>query len=229
MSGRLLSQRASLLARSGAYQRALHIHTFARNGLLRSNSRTATFKQRQWPLGSNSIHNVPAVRSISFARVLPQLALKLVRIPALFGGAMIAGIAYLQYQATRKHFLSYTGSSNLRQRLETMPSMPLREVEMQSQERLVPYSTVGGEYLVRLDEDGRRPRMRQKRRNGYKASCGGARSLREKAKEEDLVQSHQIRRKQQLEPQQSPEQLLDMTNLPKMTRDLENRLQKMIR
>ena len=104
MSGRLLSQRASLLARSGAYQRAAQIHNFARNGLLRANSRTATFKQRQWPLGSNSIHNVPAVRSISFVRVLPQLALKLVRIPALFGGAMIAGLAYLQYQATREYF-----------------------------------------------------------------------------------------------------------------------------
>jgi hypothetical protein len=54
-----------------------------------------------WPLGANAIHNVPAVRSYSFARVLPKLALKMARIPAMFGGAMIAGLAYIQYQAAQ--------------------------------------------------------------------------------------------------------------------------------
>jgi hypothetical protein len=52
-------------------------------------------------VGANAIHNVPAVRSISFARMLPKLALKLVKVPAMFGGATIAGLAYFQYQATR--------------------------------------------------------------------------------------------------------------------------------
>ena len=47
------------------------------------------------------MHNLPAVRNASFARVLPQLAMKLVRIPAMFGAAMIGGLAYLQYQATQ--------------------------------------------------------------------------------------------------------------------------------
>ena len=47
------------------------------------------------------MHNVPMVRSISFARILPNLVLKFARIPALFGGAMLAGLAYVQYQATR--------------------------------------------------------------------------------------------------------------------------------
>jgi hypothetical protein len=41
------------------------------------------------------------VRAISFARVFPKLAMKLLRIPAMFGGAMVAGMAYFQYQATR--------------------------------------------------------------------------------------------------------------------------------
>ena len=45
--------------------------------------------------------NVPAVRNASFARILPNLAVKLVRIPAMFGAAMIGGFAYLQYQATQ--------------------------------------------------------------------------------------------------------------------------------
>ena len=47
------------------------------------------------------MHNLPAVRNASFARVLPQLAMKLVRIPAMLGAAMIGGLAYLQYQATQ--------------------------------------------------------------------------------------------------------------------------------
>jgi hypothetical protein len=33
--------------------------------------------------------------------MLPKLALKMVRLPAMFGGAMVAGFAYIQYQATR--------------------------------------------------------------------------------------------------------------------------------
>jgi len=33
--------------------------------------------------------------------MLPKLALKLVRIPAMFGGATVAGVAYIQYQAHR--------------------------------------------------------------------------------------------------------------------------------
>jgi hypothetical protein len=33
--------------------------------------------------------------------MLPKLAMKLVRVPAMFGGATIAGLAYFQYQATR--------------------------------------------------------------------------------------------------------------------------------
>ncbi|KAI4241468.1 MAG: hypothetical protein LQ352_007445 [Teloschistes flavicans] len=58
-------------------------------------------QRRLWPPGSNAIHNVPAVRTISFYRALPNLAVKLVRIPAMAGGAMLAGIAYIQYQATQ--------------------------------------------------------------------------------------------------------------------------------
>ena len=47
------------------------------------------------------MHELTVVRNASFARVLPQLALKLVRIPAMFGAAMLGGLAYLQYQAAQ--------------------------------------------------------------------------------------------------------------------------------
>ena len=56
---------------------------------------------RRWPPGVNAIHNVPAVRSISFVRVLPRLALKMARLPALFGMSMVGAFAYVQYQATQ--------------------------------------------------------------------------------------------------------------------------------
>lgn len=108
MSGRILSHRLAPLVRRGLANRQLHSAGSRTGGLLRSEG-NATLRGnriwRAWPLGANSIHNVPAVRTISFARFVPKLAVKLVRIPAMFGGAMIAGLAYLQYQATRKSFL----------------------------------------------------------------------------------------------------------------------------
>lgn len=58
-------------------------------------------QRKAWPLGANAIHNLPAMRHASFARVIPKLALKLARIPAMFGAAMIGGVAYLQYQAAQ--------------------------------------------------------------------------------------------------------------------------------
>jgi hypothetical protein len=66
-------------------------------------------RRRAWPLGANAIHNVPAIRTISFARVIPKLALKMARIPAMFGGAMIAGLAYIQYQANRMNSVLIIG------------------------------------------------------------------------------------------------------------------------
>lgn len=103
MSGRILSHRLVPLVRAGL---ARHLHNAGARtgGLLRADG-GAALRGRAWPIGSNGIHNVPAVRSISFTRILPKLALKLVRIPAMFGGATIAGVAYLQYQATRTSYL----------------------------------------------------------------------------------------------------------------------------
>lgn len=41
------------------------------------------------------------VRALSFSRAIPKLVIKFARVPAAFGGAMIAGLAYVQYQAQR--------------------------------------------------------------------------------------------------------------------------------
>ncbi|EED14875.1 mitochondrial dynamin GTPase (Msp1), putative [Talaromyces stipitatus ATCC 10500] len=101
MSGRIISQRlAPQLRRGLLLTRHVNLVRSRTGGLLRVDN--VAVRGRAWPVGASSIHNnVPAVRNISFARILPRLALKLARIPAMFGGAMIAGVAYLQYQATQ--------------------------------------------------------------------------------------------------------------------------------
>lgn len=123
MSGRILSHRLAPLVRTGL---ARHIHNAGARtgGLLRADS-GAALRGRAWPIGANGIHNnVPAIRAFSFHRILPKLALKLVRIPAMFGGATIAGLAYFQYQATRMLFQRTTSEEMIAncvlQRLETM-------------------------------------------------------------------------------------------------------------
>jgi hypothetical protein len=105
MSGRLLSSRwAPLMRRRISRQPRLRQWASSRAGGLlhpRDGGPSVT-RSRRWPFGASSIHNLPAVRSISFARALPQLALKMARLPALLGASMMAGLAYVQYQAARK-------------------------------------------------------------------------------------------------------------------------------
>jgi len=97
MSSRIIAAAARRIALSTP--RRLAYHTHGAGGLLRSGTVLNGTRLRRWPLGACSVHNVPAVRSISFLRVIPSLFLKLVRVPALFGGAALAGLAYIQYQA----------------------------------------------------------------------------------------------------------------------------------
>jgi len=106
MRGSLLSGRLARLSPTPVlgFRRQLHKPTANVGGLLRAQAPLGArgSRRRTWPFGTNALHNVPAVRAISFARVLPNLAVKLLRIPAMFGAATIGGLAYLQYQATRK-------------------------------------------------------------------------------------------------------------------------------
>lgn len=101
-----LTKARRLLGRSAPSQmqylrRDLHQPSSA-SALLRNQVLPSTRRRQGWPFGTNALHNVPAMRPISFARVLPNLAIKLFRIPAMLGGAMITGFAYVQYQTIRK-------------------------------------------------------------------------------------------------------------------------------
>lgn len=71
-------------------------------GLLRSDSAVRIARRRIWPAGYTPFSNAVAVRNASFVRILPKLLLKFARIPALFAGVTVGGLAYVQYQATRE-------------------------------------------------------------------------------------------------------------------------------
>ena len=106
MNALRLSQRQSrrLSLKLHALRRHLHEPVSSHRILLQSHAshNIRQDRKRSWPFGASSLHNLPAIRAISFARAMPKLALKLARIPAMFGGAMIAAVAYIQYQAIRR-------------------------------------------------------------------------------------------------------------------------------
>ncbi|TAQ84880.1 hypothetical protein B7494_g6794 [Chlorociboria aeruginascens] len=102
MSGRLLMARAGAVAQriNVTGTRLIHHQTnTSAGGLLRSDVAVRAARRRIWPAGYTPFSNAVAVRNVSFVRILPKLFLKFARIPALFGGATIAGLAYVQYQA----------------------------------------------------------------------------------------------------------------------------------
>ncbi|KAF2873576.1 P-loop containing nucleoside triphosphate hydrolase protein [Massariosphaeria phaeospora] len=104
MSGRLVSARLATIARRAASNTPRRPFSYIANtlpagGLLRSDAGLRLIKRRPWPFGSYALHDVPSVRSISFARVIPKLVTKFATAGAAAGGAVLAGASYLQYQA----------------------------------------------------------------------------------------------------------------------------------
>ncbi|EAQ90630.1 hypothetical protein CHGG_02565 [Chaetomium globosum CBS 148.51] len=86
------------LPRRLAVRAVRHFHHLPTGGIQRADLAARSFRRSlQFP--SNAYHNAVIVRNASFARMLPKLALKFVRIPALFGGVMIGTVGWVQYQA----------------------------------------------------------------------------------------------------------------------------------
>ncbi|KAF2762841.1 hypothetical protein EJ05DRAFT_447272 [Pseudovirgaria hyperparasitica] len=104
MSGRILSARLFPLARRvpNLYtpRGIVQYSSSGSGGLLRTGRRSQSLDRRLWPLGAYAIHNVPAVRAISFTRVIPKLVTKLSTLGAISMGATVAALAYIQNQAT---------------------------------------------------------------------------------------------------------------------------------
>lgn len=114
MSARLLSSRAvssailrrpqiatrRVLAAAPLSTSTIKSSSTTSGGLLRLESVLRSQRQT-WPNQIYRAHSAGAttVRALSFHRAIPKLMMKFIRIPAAFGGAMIAGLAYVQYQA----------------------------------------------------------------------------------------------------------------------------------
>lgn len=99
MSGRLLAAGiAPLSTRRAAAATVRQYHRLPTGGLQNTDAAIRATRQRMWFPG-NAFHNAVIVRNASFARFLPKLAAKFIRLPAMFGGLMIGGVAWVQYQA----------------------------------------------------------------------------------------------------------------------------------
>lgn len=91
----------SSATRRGTNQTIRQYHRLSSGGLLRADAAIRATQRRIWFSG-NSFHNAVAVRNASFARFLPKLVVKFVRIPAMFGGLAVGTLAWVQYQANRR-------------------------------------------------------------------------------------------------------------------------------
>ncbi|KAK5627078.1 hypothetical protein RRF57_002793 [Xylaria bambusicola] len=100
MSGRLVAAGRLPATRSATASAVRQYHHLPSGGLLRADASIRATRRRMWfPI--NSFHNAVTVRNASFARFLPRLVVKFIRIPALAGGFMVGGLAWIQYQATQ--------------------------------------------------------------------------------------------------------------------------------
>ncbi|KAI1262509.1 dynamin family protein [Xylariaceae sp. FL1019] len=101
MSGRLIAAAGRLSTARSASARAVRgYHQLPSCGLLRADASVRAARRRMW-FPVNSFHDAVAVRNASFARLLPRLVVKFIRLPAMAGGVAIGGLAWLQYQATQ--------------------------------------------------------------------------------------------------------------------------------
>lgn len=91
---------ASAPTRRATTQAVRHYHRLSAGGLLRADAAIRATQRRVWFSG-NSFHNAVITRNASFARFLPKLVVKFVRLPAMFGGLAVGTLAWVQYQANR--------------------------------------------------------------------------------------------------------------------------------
>jgi len=101
MSGRLLAAGLLPVTRRAAARSSRHYHRLATGGIQGPDAAVRATRRRLGFPG-NAFHNAVIVRNASFARFLPKLVVKFARIPAMFGGLMIGGVAWIQYQAIRE-------------------------------------------------------------------------------------------------------------------------------
>ncbi|KAK7425494.1 mitochondrial dynamin GTPase Msp1 [Neonectria magnoliae] len=100
MSGRVFAAGLRPLTRRATVHPVRHLHRHPTGGLLQADAAIRATRKRMW-YGGNSFHNAVTARNASFARFLPKLLVKFVRVPAMFGGLAIGAFAWVQYQAAQ--------------------------------------------------------------------------------------------------------------------------------
>lgn len=100
MSGRVLAAGLRPLTRRSTVHPVRHLHRHPTGGLLQADAAIRATRKRMW-YGGNSFHNAVTARNASFARFLPKLMVKFIRVPAMFGGLAIGAFAWVQYQAAQ--------------------------------------------------------------------------------------------------------------------------------
>ncbi len=172
MSGRLIATAGRLPAMRSATARAVRqYHQLPSGGLLRADAAIRATRRRMW-FPVNCFHNAVAVRNASFARFLPRLVVKFIRIPALAGGFMVGGLAWIQYQATRMSPDSPTrvpywaANCTAIQRLGTMPGTSSIPPRRQCSARRQVYSMARRVLPTRRCVDGRTRRIKWEYPNG---------------------------------------------------------------
>ncbi|KAK1754721.1 protein msp1, mitochondrial [Echria macrotheca] len=99
MSAQLRAAAAVMpVARRATLRAVRHFHQLPTGGIQRADG-VARAVRRPTRFPANAYHNAVIVRNASFARILPKLVVKFARIPALFGGLVVGGVAWIQYQA----------------------------------------------------------------------------------------------------------------------------------
>ncbi|KAF1856031.1 hypothetical protein Lal_00001056 [Lupinus albus] len=97
MSGRVLAAGLRPLPRRAAVLPVRHLHRQSTGGLLQADAAIRATRSEF------------TTRNASFARFLPKLMVKFLRVPAMFGGVAIGAFAWVQYQAARTSRLGYQG------------------------------------------------------------------------------------------------------------------------
>ncbi|KAH6963519.1 hypothetical protein HG530_007316 [Fusarium avenaceum] len=100
MSGRVLAAGLRPLPRRATVHPVRHLHRQSTGGLLQADAAIRATRKRMWQ-GGNAFHNAVTTRNASFARFLPKLMVKFLRVPAMFGGVAIGAFAWVQYQAAQ--------------------------------------------------------------------------------------------------------------------------------
>ncbi|KAI1030584.1 hypothetical protein LB505_004031 [Fusarium chuoi] len=122
MSGRVLAAGLRPLPRRAAVLPVRHLHRQSTGGLLQADAAIRATRKRMWQ-GGNAFHNAVTTRNASFARFLPKLMVKFLRVPA-----MISPTRSTEDGKARKKKQNYLTGPNSSLKFKKISVLAVREV-----------------------------------------------------------------------------------------------------